>query len=203
MNIFKWKPHIASIATKLRRANGALSKLRHFVPTKILSNVYHAIFALHFRYVSQIFGLCDNSVTHRILTLQNFALRLLTFNGPRISATPLYSELKILKFFDQVKVMNIIYVHKYLNGNLPIDTLNTLNFEKIDHSFRTRGNTLSLLKLSNVKTTNYGLNSFSRLATIQWNCLQNRIRNLKLSEIKIAKLKKLSISFFLNKYTEQ
>ena len=130
MNIFKWKPHIASIATKLRRANGALSKLRHFVPTKILSNVYHAIFASHFRYASQIFGLCDNSVTHRILTLQNFALRLLTFNGPRISATPLYSELKILKFFDQVKVMNIIYVHKYLNGNLPIDTLNTLNFEK-------------------------------------------------------------------------
>ena len=104
----KWKPHIASIATKLRRANGALSKLRHFVPTKILSNVYHAIFASHFRYASQIFGLCDNSVTHRILTLQNFALRLLTFNGPRISATPLYSELKILKFFDQVKVMNII-----------------------------------------------------------------------------------------------
>ena len=31
-----WRTHIASIATKLRRANGALSKLRHYVPTQIL-----------------------------------------------------------------------------------------------------------------------------------------------------------------------
>ena len=93
-----WKPHIASIATKLRRANGALSKLRYFVPIKILTNVYHAIFSSHTRYASQIWGLRDNSVTHRILTLQNFAMRLLTFNGPKTSATPLYSKLGILTF---------------------------------------------------------------------------------------------------------
>ena len=126
-----WKPHIASIASKLRRANGALSKLRYFVPTKILTNVYHAIFASHARYASQIWGLRDNSVSHRILTLQNFAMRLLTFKGPRTSATPLYSELGILKFFDQVEIMNILYVHKYLNGNLPVDSLETLKFERV------------------------------------------------------------------------
>ena len=103
-----WKTHIASVATKLCRANGALSKLRYFVPTKILLNVYHAIFASHTRYASQIWGLCDNSVTHRILTLQNFAMRLLTFNGPRVSATPLYAELGVLKFFDQVEIINCV-----------------------------------------------------------------------------------------------
>ena len=62
-----WKSHISSIATKLRRANGALSKLRYFVPTKILTNVYHAIFASHTRYASQIWGLRDNPVKHTIL----------------------------------------------------------------------------------------------------------------------------------------
>ena len=73
-----WKCHISSIATKLRRANGALSKLRYFVPTKILSNINHTILPSHTRYASQIWGLHDNSVTHR-LTLQNIAMRLLTF----------------------------------------------------------------------------------------------------------------------------
>ena len=65
-------------------------------------------------------------MTHRVLTLQNTALRLMTFNGPRTSATPLYADLSILKLFDLVKIMNILYVHKYLNGNLPTDTLKPL-----------------------------------------------------------------------------
>ena len=118
-----WKIHTSAVATKLRRANGALSKLRHFVPTKLLVNIYHAIFSSHTRYGSQLWGLCDNSVTHRILTLQNTAMRLITFSPFRSSATPLYAELKILKFFDQVEVMNILYVHKFFNGNLPTNIL--------------------------------------------------------------------------------
>ena len=196
-----WKTHIASIATKLRRANGALSKLRHFVPTKIALNVYHAIFSSHARYASQIWGLCDNSVTHRILTLQNTAMRLLTFNGPRVSATPLYAELGILKFFDQVEIMNILYVHKYLNGNLPIDTLETLKFCKIDHSLQTRGNSIGLLKQPTVRTTYYGLHSFSKLSICQWNNLQKHFSCHCLSALKFSKLKSLSKNFYLNQYT--
>ena len=59
-----WKAHVSSVAPKLRRANGALSKLRHYVPSKLLLNVYHAIFGSHIRYASQVWGLRDNSVTH-------------------------------------------------------------------------------------------------------------------------------------------
>ena len=70
-----WKTHLGVEASKLRRANGALSKLRHLVPTRILINVYHAVFVSHIRYWSQIWGLCDNYITHRILTLQNTALK--------------------------------------------------------------------------------------------------------------------------------
>jgi hypothetical protein len=197
-----WKVHTSSVAIKLRRANGAISKLRHFVPTNILINVYHAIFASHTRYGSQIWGLCDNSVTHRILTLQNTALRLITFNGPRASATPLYSELGLLKFFDQVKVMNILYVHKFLNGNLPADVLATLKFEMSNHPFGTRGNIIGLLKLSPVNTSNFGINSFSRLSSCQWNDLQNSCKTSDLSELAISNLKSLATEYYLRKYTQ-
>eukprot|EP00111_Clytia_hemisphaerica_P004428 TCONS_00012655-protein len=86
-NHLNWKVHTSSVAAKLRRANGAISKLRHYFPIHILLNIYHAIFASHVRYASQFWGLCDNTVTHRILTLQNTALRLMTFSEPRTSAT--------------------------------------------------------------------------------------------------------------------
>ena len=129
-------------------------------------------------------------------------MRLITFNGPRKSATPLYAELSLLKFFDQVKVLNILYVHKYLNGNLPEDCLKTLKFEKTDHSYGTRGNTIGLLNRPNVNSTNYGLNSFSRLSYNQWNELQQNFQDLNLSELKLARLKSLSTNFYLNKYNE-
>jgi len=41
---------------------------------------------------SQIWGLRDNFVTHRILKLQNLAMRLTTFNGFRVSSTLLYVD---------------------------------------------------------------------------------------------------------------
>ena len=198
-----WKAHTTSVALKLRRANGALSKLRHFVSSKILLNVYHAIFASHMRYACQIWGLCDNSVTHRIQTLQNTALRIITFNGPRKSATPLFAQLHMLKFFDLVKSLNISYVHQYLNSNLPSDTLSTLKFSKLHHSIGTRGNRANLLRRHNVNTTYFGLHSFTRISADLWNRLQELFPDINLAELSHAKLKSLSTRHFLNNYTEQ
>ena len=143
-----WKNQISVLANKLKRANGALSKLRHYVPLKPLVNIYHAIFASHLRYACQVWGLCDNYVTHRILTLQKAALRLITFSEPRSPSSPIFAELGILKFFDLVEVLNIHLVHQHLNLNLPEDTLKTLNLKKINHSFGTRGNLHGLLNPS-------------------------------------------------------
>ena len=195
-----WKVHTAFVAAKLRRANGAISKLRHYVPRPILLNIYHAIFASHARYASQIWGLCDNTTTHRIQILQNTALRLITFKEPRSSANPLYHELSLLKIFDQVKVMNVCYVQKYLQGNLPSDVLSTLNFKEIDHVVGTRRKAIKLLKLSTVKTLNFGLNSFSRLSSKQWNELILNHLDTDIKNIDTDDLKTLAIKFHLGKY---
>eukprot|EP00111_Clytia_hemisphaerica_P010587 TCONS_00030955-protein len=141
-NHLNWKVHTSFVAAKLRRANGAISKLRHYVPIHILLTIYHAIFASHVCYASQLWGLCDNTITYRILTLQNTALRLMRFSEPRTSATPLFAELKLLKIFDQMKVINILYIQKYLQGNLPSDVLSTLH-----HKTGTRGKAFKQLKL--------------------------------------------------------
>ena len=124
----------------------------------------------------------------------------MTFNGPRTSATPLYAELGILKLFDLVKVMNILYVHKHLNGDLPLDTLETLEFTKINHSYGTRGNTIGLLKRPNVNTSTYGLASFTRISSNQWNELQRHFPNVSLSDLSLSRLKSSSTDHFLSLY---
>lgn len=46
-----WASHVHGLASKLNRANSALSKLRHFVSSKILISAYFAIIQSHINYV--------------------------------------------------------------------------------------------------------------------------------------------------------
>ena len=43
-----WKSHVYETSIKLRRVNGALSKLRHYISLKTLVNIYHQLFSSWF-----------------------------------------------------------------------------------------------------------------------------------------------------------
>ena len=96
--------------------------------------------------------------------------------------------------------MNILYVQKHLNGGLPVDTLETLKFEKANHSYGTRSITIGLLKRANVNTSNYGLASFSHLSSNQWNEFQKCFPNLNLTELLSSRLESLSTNYYLSSY---
>ena len=110
----------------------------------------------------------------------------MTFSPPRTSANNLYANYKLFKIFDLVKLMKILYVHKFLNQNLPTDILNSLSINKVDHSLGTRSDTKSLLRYQSVNTTFFGLNSLSRLSSHQWNLLQLNNSKFNLSEISLS-----------------
>ena len=42
-----WKQQISDMAIELNKANGILSKLRHFIDWKTLKSIYHKIFEPH------------------------------------------------------------------------------------------------------------------------------------------------------------
>ena len=55
-NNLSWNHHINHICSKLKRANGALSKLRHFVPGTVLLSLYYALFHSHMSYCCQVWS---------------------------------------------------------------------------------------------------------------------------------------------------
>ena len=138
-------------------ANGALFKLRHYIPFKTLVNIYHAIFSSHEICLSSLGSLwqCCLSLYVNITkictetyyfqctknTFKSYSNRIINF-----------SNLGILKIFYLVEILNI-------NIDLPEDQLNTFDFSKISHSLNTRGSCLGLLKVSSVNTKTYGLHS--------------------------------------------
>ena len=73
----QWHDQVNSIAVTLNRANALLLKIRNYVYTKTLRNIYFAIFDSHLSY-SCIWAQNINT-TRRLIVLQKKALRILNF----------------------------------------------------------------------------------------------------------------------------
>ena len=100
-----------------------IAKTRHYLKDNEshLLSLYHSIFSSHMIYGCQVWGLNANKYTNKIQTLQNRALRLITFafSSPNhVHTAELYNKLKLLKFGDLVTFKNLIFVHDYLSKSV-------------------------------------------------------------------------------------
>ena len=102
------------LRTKLLRANGMIAKSRHYLLQNHhhLLTIYHSIFSSHMIYGCQVWGQSDSKYFLKIQTLQNNALRLITFADSFYDhVTHLYKELNLLKLRDFVTLQNLLLVH--------------------------------------------------------------------------------------------
>ena len=99
--------HKENIINKLRKANGALCMIRHYVPFTILRSIYFSLFQPHIHYGLQIWGqnLCPRS---RINRLQRIAVRLITFSVFNAPSKLLFMLAKIPTVSDYVFQLNIL-----------------------------------------------------------------------------------------------
>ena len=99
-----WGPHIDVLSSKLNRAAGMLAKIRHFVSTESLRNIYFSIFSSLMTYASQIWGQFSNRQIIRIQKIQNSALRIINFADFDAPSSPLYYKSNIMKLSDHVRL---------------------------------------------------------------------------------------------------
>ena len=195
-NHLSFSKHINEVAAKLRKANGMLSKIRHYVPTNTLRSIYFAIFDSHIKYACPVWGQKGNPLCDKLISLQNSAMRIITFSEFRSSAKPHYLNLHILNFRNQVELQNCLLVHSQLNNTIPVPLKNTFTVKKQVHDHGTR-NQLCLVQ-QNVRTTRFGLNSIKSQCIYSWNRFVN-LRIIKASEWPLSKhslQKVLKLYFF-------
>ena len=142
---------------KLRRANGMLSKVRHYVPTTELRSIYHAIFSSHMKYGCQVWGQ-SNVSAECIEKLQNNAMRIITFKQFSDRVSPLYKQENILKFRDEVQLQNCLLLYDFVHGLLP-ECFNHRFFtlKNVYYEIATRGSSMCCLFKPLKQTTRYGL----------------------------------------------
>ena len=100
-----WHAHETALSSKLSRAIGMLSKIRHFVKHDILRTIYYGIFSSILMYSSQIWGQ-NNGVVKKLQILQNKALRIINLQPRRTSESPLFKSCEILKLADNINLQN-------------------------------------------------------------------------------------------------
>ena len=85
-----WKNHVDSIALKISKTIGLLSKLRHFVPHHTLVNIYNSLIAPYLRYGLTVCGQASKTYLNKLLILQKGELCFIYFSDRRDHAMPLF-----------------------------------------------------------------------------------------------------------------
>ena len=195
-----WKPQIDLVSSKLKRANGILSKLRHYLPLSVLKQVYFALFHSHLSYCSLAWGQHNSCYLTRISTLQNKAARIMTFSHPQTSALPLYSQLHLLRFSDLVLLQNVLLIKDIHSKSetLPSSLISSLNID-FSHPRLTRGLSTGSIIVSRTNTRKFGCNSMRSRCISSWNSLLSRT-DFSFLDNSPASLKRKLTSYFIDSY---
>ncbi len=170
----KWNYHTDTLAPKLSRAIGMLSKIRHFVTNLTLRTIYYGIFSSLLTYGCLIWGQIQNKNINRIIKLQDNAIRVINFACFNDSRDPLYKHSNILKFTDNVKLLNILHVHDSLKSNLPSVLNRNLPLFQDIHNHCTRGSSIKLFKMPKANTELNGIKSIKYSSLNAWNNIVNK-----------------------------
>ena len=193
----KWNYHTVELKTKLSRAVGMLSKIRHYVQFETLINIYYGIFSSLMRYGSQIWGQ-HNSAVRKIQVIQNKAIRIMNFTPLRVSAIPLFRKCNILKLCDIVNLQNFLFAYDSLRDNLPsslggqfslVNTVNNTRNEMYHQLNRDRSNTIT-----------YGSFSIKSRSIDIWNSINLLFYNENLQRKKRLYCKKKVTKYLLERY---
>ena len=163
-----WKPHLNNIITKLSKATGILSKLRHYVNMATLLSICYSLFQSHLIYSMQAWGHITAEYMTKITNLQKRALRIIHFLGPRESASPLFLKSRILPIDKHIKMNNCIFALKYKKGFLPKYFNNFFNPVGATHQHNTKSSNLKL-EIVRTRTVNFGTHCVKNLTAKHWN----------------------------------
>lgn len=173
-----WKCHIDNIASKISKAIGVISRMRHFVPSSTLHNIYQSLILPYLTYGIVIWGQATQANQNKILLLQKRALRLIYFKRKSEHAIPLFvcSKIMPLNMLYYSAVSNLMY--DISNNTTPSTISDLFIYSKEVHAHNTR-HAASYNFYINYSRMNQKKLSFAKLGAKIWNSICPEIRKLE------------------------
>ena len=195
-----FKCHIEELKKKISRTIGVLHKLKPFVTSTILTNVYYAIVYPFLLYGIIIWGNSSKTLLSSIHILQKRFVRLATnnstTNGYLTHSLPLFRKLNILTIYDIYKLQLGALMYESQNNLGPINNIISVALAREVHTHNTRYALNGNLHIRSVRTTRYGLKSLQNEGARLWTDIPPLIKS-KSSKISFKTHFK---NFLLTKY---
>ena len=151
-------------------------------------------------YGSIVWGNNNNKFIKRVSSLQDKAIRTINFASYYDSRNPLYKNIRVLKFEDQIKIQNFLLAHDFFNNNLP-DTFNNLfSLVNNSHNRNTRAAAKNHFRPPKVRTSIYGLKSITYQSVTYWNKFNLLFENSSLFNKSKVLCKRIIYNHILNSY---
>ena len=114
-----WKEHIKNISAKIAKNVGILQRTSYMIPPSIRLKLYYSLIYPYLSYCNLIWASTYKSRLHKLVILQKRAVRTIAGVSYRTHTSPIFLELKLLKFH-QIKIYQIgVFMYRYANGSLP------------------------------------------------------------------------------------
>lgn len=113
----KFDQHIASLSQKLSKSIGILYRLKFYMPSHVLKNLYFALIHPYLQYAIESWYGCSSYLQNRIFVLQKKSVRCI-FNLPFNEHTSQYfNQANIMNLHQLYKYSVLIYFHKTIHAN--------------------------------------------------------------------------------------
>ena len=135
----KFNLHINEINNKISKNIGVIYKLRQYIQTSTLVNVYRSIIECYLNYCNIIFGNSFETHVSPLFISQKKVLRIMTYHPPLAHSNQIFLDLKLLKVCDLYKYNLGIYMWKNIDKfsqNFRINPMNTRSGDYYAPSFQ-------------------------------------------------------------------
>ena len=185
-NTLKWRSHINEIRTKLSKIIGVTYKIRDYLNTDNLKQIYFSLAYPHLLYCCAVWGGACKTFIESLFVSQKKMMRAMYFQQRFDHTNHLFRDNNLLKLIDIIELQTILFVHSAINL-FPLDC----NFQFISRNNRTRQN----LRIPLCRT-NHSQQSILVRGARSWNNLPNNVK----IDISRNSLKKIVKQNLLSKY---
>ena len=170
-----WHGHIDTIASKVSRRLGLLSRIRKYISTDVCKQLHNSIVQPLYEYCDILWSNSDKTYLDRLLRLQKRGARIIVKRKIReVSSEQLYKELGWLPLTERWTFHKCLQVFHCINGFCPSYLLNLFSRNSDILNYNTRGR--SNIHLNRILSKS-GSSSFSYAAADLFNDLPNYVKN--------------------------
>ena len=130
-----WTAHINKIAKKIGKGYGILTKLKYFLPQKVLVMLYNTLIQSRINYGLLLWGFAPA----KIVTLQKKAIRAITLSKYHAHTPLLFKHLGILNLDDTVTLCCLKFYYNQKNGHVPAYFSTNFTYTDATDRPRTKG----------------------------------------------------------------